>query len=263
MPYMFERPKKNNTDLSKYSFNKSIHDLDKKIDELAKIYSKKANIKCEPKDEIDVHGVTEDIPTPTSDPDSSHVWTQMIKPFLEAQYNFLSSYDYKNDGRQPPYYQIERWGSRYNAPVQRRSWDQGRSNQQYTENRPFSQRPRMFNRNIPPNAGTGLFRNSQPKKRLRFSEWVRVNDSGQNGGSSDNPSTDSSPNQSYEDYNQRSKDYMAPNKNNGIKRNQTGDAKVYGTQEVHLPRVQSPLSSTNGSTFKGNFKPIPNLDQAK
>ena len=254
MPYMFDRSKQNNTDLPKDNINKSIYDLDKKIDELAKIYAKRVTIKEESKDEIDVHGITDETPVSNPDTSSSHVWSQMIKPFLEAQYNFLSSYDYKNDGRHPPFYQIERWGSRYNAPMQRRSWDLGRADQQYPENRPPLQRPRMFNGSNPPNGGTGFFRNSQPRKRLRFSEWIRMNDSVQNSSSSDIPSRGNSPNQPYDNYNYKSKDCMVANKNNGIKRNQLGDSKNLDIPDTHIPRTQNSPSSINNNVFKGNLK---------
>ena len=109
------------------------------------------------------------------------LWDQVIRPFLTAQYNFLSSYDYGKgrDGQQmPPDVHYERWGSRYrreNNPRQQ-TWINESGDGRYLENRPrYGNGGGQGGR---PGRWTGRnqegYRMDQQRKRVRFSDWVKA-----------------------------------------------------------------------------------------
>ena len=160
---------------------RGIEALNKKIDELSELYNKKLRTDKSP-EEVCVNSVIQDpqgSPS-TSSPAMTEMWEKMLRPFLEAQWNFYSSYDYGKGPRPPmtaPGFQYEKWGSRYKTEEMPRSggWVTDR-NQLPAERRNWFGR-----RDVSEGPGNrfqdsrfGGFRGNQPKKRLRFTEWLQA-----------------------------------------------------------------------------------------
>ena len=165
---------------------KSIAALNRKIDELSEAYSKKLHMNRS-HGEVQVNSVIPEVSElpPNQSPAMEECWNKMIRPFLEAQWNFYSSYDYGKGPRPAagtPGVQYERWGSRY-----RRDEGARQGNWMANGNRPSSEPRHWYNktgltdnfRNRFQDSRAGNFRVGQPKKRVRFSEWLQA-DKGRN-----------------------------------------------------------------------------------
>ena len=160
---------------------RSIAALNRKIDELSEAYSKKLRTN-QPHGEVQVNSVIPEVlgTPPNQNPAMEECWNKMIRPFLEAQWNFYSSYDYGKGPRPAvgtPGVQYERWGSRY-----RREEGARQGNWMANSNRPSSEPRNWYNRTGPTDnfrnrfhdPRVGNFRVGQPKKRVRFSEWIQA-----------------------------------------------------------------------------------------
>ena len=160
---------------------RGIDALNKKIDELSELYNRK--LKTENiQDEVCVNSV---IPESTSCPSNptpamTEMWEKMLRPFLEAQWNFYSSYNYGKGPHPPmeaPGVQYVKWGSKYtrdNTP-RRGSWMEGVNRSPssgrnwYDRNGPITNTQNRFQ-----DARFGGYRAEQPKKRPRFNQWLQV-----------------------------------------------------------------------------------------
>ena len=162
---------------------KDIQALNKKIDELSQVYEQKLHLAQKPKEEVEVHNVTQESAGSAGSPNPAmtEVWEKMVQPFLEAQWRFYSSYNY---GKTPelasaaPNVQYERWGSRYRRDEGPRpsNWNPASSIRQSPQSRPWYGRngssegyQERYTRMRP-----GSFPINQPRKRVRFSEWIQA-----------------------------------------------------------------------------------------
>ena len=95
IPKLWEPEGGMNEPLERTEMRRGIDALNKKIDELSKLYNRK--LKTENiQEEVCVNSVipesTSCPPNPT--PAMTEMWEKMLRPFLEAQWNFYSSYNY-------------------------------------------------------------------------------------------------------------------------------------------------------------------------
>ena len=61
--------------------------MNKKIDELSQVYEQKLHLAQKPKEEVEVHNVTQESAGSAGSPNPAmtEVWEKMVQPFLEAQ----------------------------------------------------------------------------------------------------------------------------------------------------------------------------------
>ena len=162
---------------------KDIQALNKKIDELSATYNRKLKLSENTKEEVEVHSVAQDSAADhqAPNPAMADMWNKMIQPFLEAQWRFYSIYNY---GKTPetsnttPGVQYVRWGSRYTRDEGFRpnNWNPARNDRQANQSRNW------YGRNGPSGGfqgryvkmRPGSFQMGQPRKRLRFTEWIQA-----------------------------------------------------------------------------------------
>ena len=176
---------------------RGIQALNRKIDELSEMYNRKLHTGKAP-EEIQVNNVIpEATGAPTNpDPAMTQMWERMLRPFLEAQWNFYSSYDYGKSPHPPmgtQGMQYEKWGSRF-----RKESFPGRGGWTDNVNRVQPEQRNWYNRSGTPDnfrnrfqdARFDNFRASQPKKRLRFSQWLQSDKARGSGSGSETPRGD-------------------------------------------------------------------------
>ena len=259
---------------------RGIEALNKKIDELSEMYNRKLGTGKGP-EEIQVNNVIPETagaqmsPNPTM----TQMWEKMLRPFLEAQWNFYSSYDY-GKGPHPPMgtqgVQYEKWGSRF-----RKESLPGRGGWSDNMSRAPPEQRNWYNRSGTPDNSRnrfqdvrfGGFRGTQPtKKRLRFSEWLqsdkarhtgsRMDQGGDNGNpmtppGNRNGTTNLTDGGLVEDHQDRVFDTQRIGKG-GTKRSQPGDPKEVHDRNGEKGEDARPPGRTHQSSFRNITSPPSN-----